>query len=74
VSARATDALLARLDGERQAIESLERQLTAARRRRRLLMVKATRAGLSTRQIGAHAGMSSPGVSQSVRSWQPDGA
>lgn len=72
---RGVEALLARLVDERAEVERLERLLTAARKRRQLLLVKATRAGMSTRELGAVAGLSSPGVSHSVRSWRAlDGA
>jgi hypothetical protein len=60
---RGAQGIISRLTDEREAIERLERQLKWHKRNRRALVLKALRKGMTTRHIGAIAGLSSRGVS-----------
>lgn len=59
--------ILTRLTDSAEKITALERHLAAERKRRDLLLLKGTTAGLSTRLLGAKGGMSSPAVTYATR-------
>lgn len=59
---RAVDALKRRLAEAADTMALTQRHLDAERKRRDLLCLKLMTAGCSTREIGAVAGLSSPGV------------
>jgi hypothetical protein len=59
--------LLKRLQEFSDKITSMERHLSAERRRRDLLLLKGTTAGFSTRALGQVAGISSPAVTYGTR-------
>jgi DNA-directed RNA polymerase specialized sigma subunit len=67
---RGQEGVLERLRTERDKIAELERELRPAQKRRRLLVVKAVRAGLTTRTIGEAAGITSAAVSQINTRWK----
>lgn len=58
---------LNRLRESSAKIAQMERHLAAERRRRDLLLLKGTTAGLSTRALGEVAGISSPAVTYAAR-------
>jgi len=67
VLTRGQQGILNRLLDSGKKIAQMERHLAAERRRRDLLLLKATTGGLSTRRLGAIAGMSSPAVTYATR-------
>jgi len=64
---RGQEGMLNRLRDSSAKIESMERHLAAECRRRDLLLLKGTTSGLTTRHLGAVAGMSSPAVTYATR-------
>lgn len=64
VLARGEQAILDRLDTERDDIATLERRLKAAKKRRDLLCAKAHRCGIPLRTIEPHAGITNARISQ----------
>ena len=59
--------LLNRLRASSAKIVAQERHLSAERRRRDLLLLEGTVAGLTTRELGGVAGVSSPAVIYATR-------
>jgi hypothetical protein len=64
---RGQQGIANRLRDSSAKIASMERHLAAERRRRDLLLLKGTTSGLSTRVLGAIAGVSSPAVTYAAR-------
>ena len=61
---RGEEAVLRHLEVERDQIASLERRLSAARNRRKLLCEKAVRAGIPLRTLEPYAGLTNVRISQ----------